>query len=117
MFEHVKQPLLPRALWCRRLLWSVLLAGATIALSLGIGALGYHFLARLPWLDATLNAAMILTGMGPVDRLEGAPAKLFAIVYALFAGIVFIGTTGILLAPWLHRLLHRMHAAEEDEKS
>ncbi len=114
MFEHVNEPLLPRALWGRRVLWSLLLAGGIVGLSLGIGVLGYRYLAGLPWLDAALNATMILTSMGPADRVETAAGKLFAIVYALFAGPAFIGTASILVAPWLHRLLHAMHAPGEN---
>ena len=110
MFEHPSQPLLPHPLWLQRLARSGALAGSIIGLSLGLGAAGYHWLAGLGWLDATLNAAMILAGMGPVDRLDGDAAKLFAIFYALFSGVVFIGTAGVLVAPWAHRLLHRMHA-------
>jgi hypothetical protein len=78
--------------------------------SLALGTLGYHLIAKLDWIDALLNAAMILTGMGPVDTLVTADAKLFATVYALYSGVIFIAATGLLLAPFLHRLLHHLHA-------
>jgi len=82
---------------------------AIIAASLGIGTLGYHFTEGLPWLDSLLNAAMILGGMGPVDRLVTTAGKWFASFYALFAGMVFLVAVGVLAAPVLHRFLHRFH--------
>lgn len=110
MLEHHHQPLAPRRVFISRLLRSLQLAAAIVAISLGIGVLGYHFLANLSWIDALLNASMILTGMGPVDLLHTVAAKLFASFYALFSGIVFISTAGIILAPAVHRFLHRFHA-------
>lgn len=80
-----------------------------IAVALAIGAAGYHFLDDLPWLDATLNAAMILTGMGPVSPIERPAAKVFAIVYALVSGVFFLTMVAVLLAPALHHFLHRFH--------
>ena len=77
--------------------------------SLAFGAIGYHALADLPWLDATLNAAMILTGMGPVDPLRTPAAKLFGIFYALFSGVAFLTMVAVLFAPVAHRFLHRFH--------
>jgi len=82
---------------------------ALIAASLAFGAVGYHHLAGLGWLDATLNASMILTGMGPVDPLTTPGAKLFGIIYSLFSGVAFLTIVAILLAPAVHRLLHRLH--------
>ena len=67
----------------------------------------------LPWLDAFLNASMILTGMGPVDPMRTSAAKLFASVYALFSGVVFLTSMGVFAAPFLHRLMHRFHIGEE----
>ena len=81
-----------------------LLAGAV-----GLGALGYHYLDGLPWLDASLNAAMILTGMGPVNPLVNPGAKAFAIFYSLFSGVFFLTMVAVLLAPALHHFLHRFH--------
>jgi len=80
-----------------------------VAASLGLGAAGYHEFAGLPWLDATLNASMILTGMGPVDPLTTPAAQVFGIAYSLFSGVAFLSITAILLAPAVHRLLHRFH--------
>jgi hypothetical protein len=109
MFEHRHQPLVPTRVFLRRLAWSGLAFLAFIALSLGIGTAGYHWMAGLPWVDALLNASMILAGMGPVDPLTSSGAKLFATFYALFSGVAFLTSIGVLLAPVLHRLLHRFH--------
>ena len=92
-----------------RFLLALGLASGLIGFSLGLGVLGYHFIAGLGWIDAILNAAMILTGMGPVNVLTSDWAKLFASAYALFSGVVFISATGILLTPIFHRVLHRFH--------
>jgi hypothetical protein len=80
---------------------------------LGIGVLGYHIFAHLSWIDSLLNASMILAGMGPVgDPLPTNTAKIFASCYALFSGLAFIGIVSVLLAPFVHRMLHRIHAEE-----
>jgi len=84
--------------------------------SLGVGVVGYHYVARLPWIDALLNASMILTGMGPVDPMPDAKAKLFASFYALFSGVVFLGIASVLVAPFAHRLLHRFHLEGREKK-
>jgi hypothetical protein len=78
-----------------------------------MGVLGYHYIAGLSWIDAFENAAMILSGMGPVDEIHGTGAKVFAGCYALFSGVVFITTAAILLAPLVHRLLHRFHVSHD----
>jgi hypothetical protein len=109
MFEHHRQPLLPRSAF----LWRIARYGAVAFLivlgSLGIGMLGYHFFEGLAWLDAFVNAAMILGGMGPVNELHTAAGKLFAGIYALYAGLVFLLVAGVLFAPIFHRFLHRFH--------
>lgn len=97
-----------------RFLLALALSGGLIVFSLGLGILGYHFIAGLNWVDSLLNAAMILTGMGPVNPLSADAAKLFASAYALFSGVVFITATGILLSPIFHRVLHRFHIEERD---
>lgn len=109
MYEHHSQPLLPPAKFLRRLALHGLAAGGVVAGGLGVGILGYHLLEGLPWIDALLNASMILGGMGPVDTLHTSAGKLFASFYSLFSGIVFLVTAGILVAPVAHRLLHRLH--------
>lgn len=114
MFENRRDPILPTRIFIRRLLACLALALAIIAVALGIGVAGYHFIAGLPWIDALLNAAMILTGMGPVDVLPSNAAKVFASLYALFSGVVFISLMGLLLSPIAHRVLHKFHLSEED---
>ena len=109
MFEHRRQPLAARRTFVLRVLRSFLSAGGIVFPSLGLGVLGYHFFGGLRWIDALLNASMILTGMGPVDSLQTTGAKLFASCYALFSGVVFITTAGVLLAPVIHRVLHAFH--------
>ncbi len=99
------------------LAWRTALAGALVLFSLAIGTLGYHSFADLDWVDAILNAAMILTGMGPVNELHQTSAKLFAASYALFSGIVFLTTVAILFAPILHRFLHHFHLDLEESNS
>jgi len=109
MYEHRNLPLLSRAKFLRRVGRHLLVALFAIGVALGIGVLGYHFLGELGWIDSLLNASMIPGGMGPVDPLHSTVAKVFASCYALFSGLAFIGITGLLLAPFAHRLLHRFH--------
>src|SRR5678815_3551119 len=85
------------------------------SLLLGIG--GYHAFARLSWIDSLLNAAMILGGMGQVSNLDRDGAKVFASFYALYAGVAFLATSAVLIAPFAHRLLHRLHIEEDQSGS
>jgi len=94
----------------------LLFAFNILAVALGIGIAGYHFIAGFDWIDALLNASMILTGMGPVGSLTGTAAKIFASGYALFSGCIFITVIAVALAPVLHRILHRFHIDETDFK-
>jgi hypothetical protein len=89
-------------------------ATAIVGVSLCLGILGYHFIAGFAWVDSLLNAAMILTGMGPVGTLSTDAAKIFASAYALFSGVVFITATGILISPMFHRVLRRFHIEEKN---
>ena len=109
MFERRHEALLPYPIFIRRVIKHVGAAVLILAATLGIGTWGYHALENLSWVDALLNASMILGGMGPVDTLYTTAGKLFASAYALFSGIVFLATSGVLLAPFLHRLMHRFH--------
>jgi len=110
----LKTPPRRRRPFYHRFLVALACSAGLIGFSLGLGILGYHFIARLEWVDAILNASMILTGMGPVNTLDTVTAKLFASAYALFSGVVFITATGILLAPIFHRVLRRFHLEEQD---
>lgn len=109
MYEHRHEPLLPYPVFLRRVLRSAYIAAVIIIVALGVGVLGYHFLEDIPWVDAILDASMILGGMGPVSQLQTVSGKLFASAYALFSGLVFIAATITLMAPFVHRLLHHFH--------
>ena len=89
---------------------------ALIFAAVAIGAAGYHWFDNLPWLDAVLNAAMILTGMGPVNPISTPEAKLFATVYALFSGVFFLTMVAVLLAPAVHHFLTRFHLELDEEE-
>ena len=85
-----------------------------ILIALFIGIAGYHWVSGLSWIDSLLNASMILGGMGPVNPLSGNGAKIFASLYALFSGLVFIAVMGIFFAPIMHRILHKFHIDDND---
>ena len=118
-YEHFRQRLLPRPLFLRRLAVHALFVFGLGALSLLAGMAGYHWLEGLSWVDSFLNAAMILGGMGPVAPLQTQAGKIFAGLYALYSGMVLLVMVGVLLAPVLHRLLHRFHlgVAEDGEQN
>jgi len=108
-FEHHTRPLLSRRAFLLRV---ARFAGLSLALILGalaLGVLGYHLLEGMPWLDALVNASMILGGMGPVDALHTVAGKLFASFYALSSGMLILAAAGVLFAPLFHRFLHRFH--------
>lgn len=104
--------MLGRPQFVRRILAHAAIAIALVAVSLAIGVAGYHFLAGLSWVDAFLNASMILGGMGPVGEIPGEGGKIFASLYALYSGIAFLAVSAVLIAPFAHRLLHRLHLDE-----
>jgi hypothetical protein len=117
MFEHKSRPLLPRRKFYLRMARNAGVGAGIVAFSLFLGSAGYHYFGDLPWIDALLNASMILTGMGPVDPLKTAAAKLFATFYALYSGVAFLTMMAVLMAPLLHRFLHAFHMeAGEDER-
>jgi hypothetical protein len=113
MFEGRTKPLLPRKVYYRRIAHHAMLGIMIIAGSLGIGMTGYHFFEKLPWIDAFVNAAMILSGMGPVATLQTNAGKIFAGCYALFSGLALIAILGIIFAPVVHRSLHNFHLEDE----
>jgi hypothetical protein len=108
-YEHRHAPLLPFPSFLRRMLESFALMSSLVGTALGIGVGGYHWIAGLGWIDALLNASMILGGMGPVDTLRTDASKIFASIYALFSGVVFISSIGVFVAPLVHRFLHKFH--------
>ncbi len=109
MFEPKSKPLLPRPDYYARLVRSAAIGLAVILTALGVGMLGYHYFENMPWIDAFANAAMILSGMGPLAPLATAGGKLFAGLYALFSGLAFVVVMGIVFAPVVHRFMHRFH--------
>ncbi|MEW6702482.1 MAG: hypothetical protein AB1298_07170 [Bacteroidota bacterium] len=113
-FEHKNEPLLPKNLFVKRAIKHLFIGAAAIFVSLTIGIFGYHFVEGFTWIDSLLNASMILGGMGPVGEMHTDNGKIFASMYALFSGIIFLVTVGIIIAPVVHRFLHSMHI---DEKS
>ena len=116
MFEHRHEPLLPLRAFVLRVARSFALALCIVAFALGMGVLGYHYVAGFAWVDSLLNASMILSGMGPVGDFKNDTGKVFASFYALFSGLVFITTAGIIVTPVAHRLLHWFHIEEETRR-
>ena len=114
MFEHKGEEILSRAEFLLRLLRSVCFTLLIVAVSLAMGSVGYHHFEGLAWVDSLLNAAMILTGMGPVTPMQCVSGKLFATFYALYSGIAFLSVMAILLAPVIHRAMHRFHLDDEE---
>ena len=115
---HFKgRPLPTRARFALRLGRNFLIAGGVVFAALAMGVIGYHELENQSWIDALLNASMILGGMGPVDEIKTTGGKLFASFYALFSGVAFLTIVAVLMAPLVHRFLHRFHLelADEDE--
>jgi len=115
MFEHKSEPLASRTAFIKRMAAGFAISMAIITAALGIGVYGYHRIAGLPWIDALLNASMILGGMGPVDRLTTTGAKAFASAYAIFSGLMFISVMGVILAPAVHRIIHRFHLDDDSD--
>ncbi len=106
----------PHIFW-RRVARNAAIAALIIGGALGVGILGYHFADGLPWLDALVDASMILSGMGPVSPLRTDASKWFASFYALFSGVIFITTAGVLFAPVVHRYLHKFHLEIQDDEN
>ena len=116
MFEHRKHRLLPWPQFLGRMGRMFLISFGVIAVSLGIGIVGYRLTDQLSWVDALLNAAMILFGMGPVNAPQSTAGKLFATFYAMFAGVVFLTVAAVLFAPLFHRMIHRFHLELADDE-
>lgn len=112
MFERRHEKVASTPVFAKRMLKASGLSMALILPALLIGIAGYHWIDGLEWIDALVEASMILGGMGPVNPLHNDAAKLFASGYALFSGLVLIGVMGIILAPLVHRILHKFHVKE-----
>jgi xanthine/uracil permease len=96
------------------LLKSIALGASFLIISLVIGVIGYHYFFNIPWLDSLVNASMILTGMGPVDRAVSDGAKWFSSLYAIYSGVAFLTSVAVILSPILHRFLHKFHLDMEE---
>ena len=108
-YESRLQPLLSRRRFLRRFWAHVAASAALVLFSLLLGMAGYSYFEHLPWRDAFMNSAMLLGGMGPVDAPKTDGGKVFAGLYALYAGLVFLISVGVALTPVLHRMLHKFH--------
>jgi len=109
-YEHLSQPVAKMPRFLRRQLRSLALGLVFIAIALFAGMVGYHQLVGLSWIDSYENAAMILSGMGPLSSPATVAGKIFAGTYALFSGIAVLAIAGVIAAPLVHRFLHRLHA-------
>jgi len=112
-FERRHEKLATVSVFVKRLIGSLAIALALIAVVLMIGMAGYHYIAGLNWIDSLLEASMILGGMGPVNQLPNDSSKIFASAYALFSGLIFIAVMGLVLSPVVHRILHKFHVDEK----
>jgi hypothetical protein len=113
MFEHRTEKLLSRAAFLRRMLKYAFASFSFVVISLAIGMVGYHQFEGMTWIDAFVNAAMLMGGMGPVSELHTDTGKLFAGGYALYCGLIVVIAIGLLVAPVLHRVLHHFHVESE----
>lgn len=112
MYEHKKDKIVPLKIFYKRVLKNLVIAAFIMFICLLIGIAGYHYTAGIGWLDSLHNASMILSGMGPVVEIKSESGKWFSSFYALFSGVVFITNIGVILAPAIHRLIHRLHLEE-----
>ena len=117
VYEHRLSRPLPRGQFIRRLLGHVGVAAALVVLSLLGGMLGYRHFEGLSWLDGFVETAMLLGGMGPIHPLQTDGGKLFAGCFALYAGLIFVVSATIMLAPLAHRIMHRLHWDEKGDES
>src|SRR6185369_2328167 len=115
-YERRTDELAPQSIFVKRIIGAVGLALGVIFVSLCVGLAGYHFIAGFNWVDSLLEASMILGGMGLVNQLSNDTAKIFASIYALFSGLVVLALMGIMLAPVVHRVLHKFHVDETDDQ-
>lgn len=114
-FDYKNAPLASPVTFVGRVIGNIFAAFILIAVSLAIGILGYQTTEGMSLIDAFLNSAMLLGGMGPVTPLQTEGGKLFASFYALGCGLVFVLASGVVLAPVLHRVLHALHVDDDDK--
>ena len=115
MFEHISKPVIPKHQFMSRMMRAALLGIGMVVISLAIGMAGYFLLfPKLDWADAFVNAAMILSGMGPLAVPETTGAKIFSGCYAIYSGLMLVMSAGVVFAPLVHRFLHKLHADEDD---
>lgn len=117
MFEHKSVPLLSRTQFLRRMAAALGVSLAVLAISLSVGMVGYHRIEGLAWIDAFLNASMLLGGMGPMEHERSVSGKLFEGLYALYCGLAIISVAGIILTPVVHRIMHKLHADIPDDEN
>ena len=115
-FETRHQPLLPRQQFLGRIASTFAISSGLIGASLLAGMSGYHYFEGMPWIDSFANASMILSGMGPLDPVKTWGGKFFAGRYALYSGLLLIVVIGIIVAPLMHRMLHKFHVGVDDER-
>ena len=108
--------ILPPKEFAKRVLKYSVFSISLLVVSIGIGITGYHFIGELNWIDSFYNASMILTGMGPVNAMEKDSAKLFATLYAILSGVIFLSTVAIFFSPFAHRIMHLLHIEEIDDE-
>ena len=108
--------ILPPKEFAKRVLKYSVFSISLLVVSIGIGITGYHFIGELNWIGSFYNASMILTGMGPVNAMEKDSAKLFASLYAIFSGVIFLSTVAIFFSPFAHRIMHLLHIEEIDDE-
>lgn len=112
-YERRDEPMASMLSFLGRLFRAFLATLVIVSVSLAIGTVGYSYFLDMPWIDGLINASMILTGMGPVDRMESTAGKLFATFYALYSGLAFLSMVAIIIAPVYHRFLHHFHLDDE----
>ena len=115
MYENKRQSVISKQQFNQRMINHLLVVFALLAFSLAIGMIGYKVFERFSWIDGFLNSAMLLGGMGPVNPPLPAAGKLFAGMYALYAGLVFIFAAGLIFTPMAHRILHQFHWDDADK--
>lgn len=114
MYESKRHPPIPKAHFIRRLLFHFLVAASVLSASLFAGMAGYAYFENLAWRDAFINSAMLLGGMGPVNAPQSDGGKIFAGIYALYAGLIFLVVLAIIFTPVIHRVLHTFHWDDGD---